>query len=55
MPDPLQKLLLTDQDFARLSTEAKLAYIHRVLRALAADLESDPGPDTEAPDTASDA
>lgn len=41
--DPLQKLLLSDAEFARLTMEQKFAYIQKVLRALA--IEQQPKPD----------
>ena len=51
MDDPLQKILLNDAEFARLSTDEKFAYIQKVLRALAIEEKAKPGgapPDSEA-------
>ena len=37
MDDPITKMLLPDDEFARLTVEEKFAYIQQVLRALLAE------------------
>lgn len=40
MEDPLQRLLLSDAEFARLSLDEKFAYIQKVLRALTTEQQT---------------